>query len=303
MSDSIIVLNETIFEHMDSFSLGQTTSIELKNYIKAHPYDIVHIQYDMSVYAYAAMLSPECLQILHETYLEFDEEIRNKLGLPWDLQGSKNGYSAIHYVAESNLTRSLKYLTTVVDVNVDLQDKEGDTAFHIICSRGFIEAAQILLHSSSVNINIINNLGYTPFALCVKNDHYKMASILLKYQVLLEYNWDGGYYDIRNNVIQFGSIEMKSVFQKHFKIKRHKNKSIIRKKQESKKHFDIYGQYAFYCSSFQDSLGLKGVITLAKHVGIKIEMKNYENKTELKKDLCNKISKYMVHMQLRKRLR
>ena len=152
-------------------------------------------------------------------------------------------------------------------------------------------------------INIINNLGYTPFALCVKNDHYKMASILLKYQVLLEYNWDGGYYDIRNNVIQFGSIEMKSVFQKHFKIKRHKNKSIIRKKQESKKHFDIYGQYAFYCSSFQDSLGLKGVITLAKHIGIKIEMKNYENKTELKKDLCNKISKYMVHMQLRKRLR
>ena len=294
--------DKTIFEYMDGFSLGNITDTELQEYIKSHPYDLKLSQIDISTYAYAAMLSQDCLKIVHDTYLNFSEEVKSILGKPWDIQGKDNGYSAIHYVAESNITSCLKYLINVVGVDVDIQDKNGDTAFHIICSRGFIEAAQILLHSSSANINIINNLGYTPLALCVKNNHYKMASILLRYPVLLDNTWEGGTYDIRNNVIQYGSIEMKSVFQKHFKIKRHKNKSIDRRKKISKQYFDIYGEYEFYCSSLQDSMGYKGVLALARHLGIKFTIDDYKNKQSLKTELCEQISKNMSKMQLARRL-
>lgn len=256
-TDNTDTQTKTIFEHIDAYSLGQESKDELKDYIKTHPYDLKLVQYDISVYAYGAMLSQECLQIIHEMYSTFSDDVKGTLGKPWDIRGDQNGYSAIHYVAESNLTASLKYLTSIIGVDVNVTNNVGDTAFHIICSRGFIECAQILLHSSNPKINIINNLGYTPMALCVKNNNYKLASILLKHPVLLEYDWNNIRYDIRNNVIQTGSIEMKSVFQKHFKIKRHKIKSIQRRKQTSKKNFDIYGQYSFYCHSLNQFLGYK----------------------------------------------
>jgi|Laugrespbdmm15sd_2_1035082.scaffolds.fasta_scaffold01006_7 ankyrin repeat protein len=291
--------DKTIFEYMDRFSLGNN---ELQDYIKSHPYDLKLSENDISTYAYAAMISQDCLKIIHETYLNFSDEVKSRLGKPWDIQGKETGYSAIHYVAESNITSCLKYLINVVGVDVDIQDKRGDTPLHIICSRGFIEAAQILLHSSSANINIVNNLGYTAFALCVKNNHYKMVSILLRYPVLFDYNWKGRNYDIRNTVIQSGSIEMKSVFQKHFKIKRHKNQSISRKKQSSKQYFDIYGQYDFYCSSLQDSTGYKGLLALAKHLEIKFKIDDYKNKQSLKTELCEQIAKQMSKMQLVRRL-
>ena len=294
--------SKTIFEYMDEFSFGNITDTELREYIKSHPYDLKLLQIGISAYAYAAMLSQECLKILHETYLDVNNEVKYILGKPWDIRGEESGYSAIHYVAQSNLTSSLKYLTSVVGANVDVQDKRGDTALHIVCSRGFLEAAQILLHSSNPNINIVNNLGYTALALCVKNNHYQMASIIIRYPVLFEYDWDGIHYDIRNTVIQSGSLEMKSVFQKHFKIKRHKIKSIDRRKRSSKHHLDIYGQYTFYCSSLQDSLGYKGVLTLARQLGMKVNVSDYQNKELLKTDLCEKIAKRLTNMQLVKRL-
>jgi ankyrin repeat protein len=285
-----------LFEYMDRFSLGQITDTELQDYIKSHPYDLGLVELNISAYAYAAMISPKCLQILHETYLDLSENTQDKLGKPWDIQSDEIGFSVIHYVVENNLTKCLKYLTTVVNVNVNLQDKRGDTALHIICFRGFIDAAQILLHSANPNINIVNNLGYTPIALCVKYNYYKLASILLKFPVLFEYDWNDMHYNIRNNVIHSGSIEMKSVFQKHFK-KRDKN--ITRKKQDSN---DIHRQYSFYCSSFEDSLGSKGAMALARSIGINFKNEDYANLKELKRDLCHKIAKRMVNMHLLKKL-
>jgi len=286
----------SIFDKIDKFFENAINENELVQYIKGHPGQLWQVQNDMSVYAYASLLSPKCLQIIHEQYLEINTNTQNIYSLkPWEVSGS-NGYKAIHYVAESNLSKQLLYLINIVNVDVNATNAGGDTALHMICYHNYTNIINILLYAGNPDINIINKDNYTPLSICVKKRHLELIRILLKMNPLLVYIHDNMVFNIKKNIKASKDKEMIDLFEKFEFNKSVKRRTIEKMKRLSLKKKKLVQQYHFYCDSLSD-LGFKSIIHLARSTGIDYSRSNYPETftiADIKNDLCQKISKNLI---------
>jgi hypothetical protein len=286
----------SIFDKIDKFSQNYINENELVQYIKEHPSQLWQVQNDMSVYAYASLISPKCLQIIHEQYLEISSDTDTNSSLkPWEVSGS-NGYRAIHYVAESNLSKQLLYLINIVGVDVNATNIDGDTALHIICYHNYTNIINILLYAGNPYIDIINKNYYTPLSICVKNRNLQLIYILLKLNPLLVYTKDDMTFNIMENVKASKDKEMIHLFEKFERRKRVKRRNIEKKKRISVNKKRLVQQYHFYCDSLSD-LGYKSIIHLARSIGINYSRSDYPETftiTDIKNMLCQKISKNLL---------
>lgn len=288
----------SIFDKLDKFSENNINENELVKYIKDYPSQLWQVQNDMSVYAYASLLSPKCLQVIHEQYLDTDTDTntQNISSLkPWEVSGS-NGYKAIHYVAELNLSKQLLYLINIVDVDINATNVDGDTALHIICYHNYTNIINILLYAGHPDINIINKDNHTPLSICVKKRHLELIRILLKMNPLFVYTNDNMSFNIIENVKASKDKEMIHLFEEFERNKRIKRRTNEKNKQLSLNKKKLVQQYHFYCDSLSD-LGYKSIIHLARSIGIDYSRSYYPETftiTDIKNDLCQKISNNLV---------
>jgi hypothetical protein len=287
----------TIFEELDKLSFKHITPEQLQEYVKNNPEELFTLKDDIPVYAYAGLLSLECLRILHESTKETLTPDR----LPWEIS-NMSGERAIHFVTESNISKSLKYLILDVGVDANAKTNIGNTALHIACSREFPEIVTILLRASNADINSINENGLTPLMIGATRNHIGIVSILLKSNPLLIYIHNGITHDTYDIVNRIGSLEMKNLFNKYKKTKKRKVKGVISKKRMLLERKDMISTYNWYCSSLEDNLGIKGVVTFARHLGIHVDSSEYASKIEMKKELCKKIAKQITMSSIRKKL-
>jgi hypothetical protein len=285
----------TIFEELDKFSFDKINKRELIEYILSHVDELKTLFSGMSVYAYAGILSSSCLQTLHEGVLQTDSDSK-----PWEISG-KNGYKAIHYITESNQIRSLQYLLDQVGVDINAVDENGNTALHIVCKMNLLEALPILLYFKP-DLDVVNTLGYTPLAICVKMNHYKIAKLLLKRSPKIEYSYNDAYYDIKWSVDKSPHIEIKNVFKKHFKSIHNKDKISKYKRQKHKQNKESRELYNYYCNTFDNTVGVMGLLELARYYDIRVRKSQYHDPM-LRKNLCREISKQLVHRHLMSKLK
>ena len=290
----------TIFEELDKLSFKTITPEQFKQYVRNNSAELLTLQNDIPVYAYAGLLTLECLKTLHESYNDVKDTLQN-VNAPWEVSNI-NDERAIHFVTESNITQSLKYLILDVGVDVNAKNNVGNTALHIACSRNFIEIVTILLHASNADINLINSRGSTPIMIAVLNNHVRLASILLKSKPLFLYTFNDVTYDVYDTVQRTGSSEMKNLFKKSKKSNQLKKKMVQSKRKTLLERKEMMSTYKWYCSSLKDDLGIRGVISFAKHMNIPVDSSMYASKTEMKQDLCNKIAKKITMMSIFKRV-
>ena len=72
------------------------------------------------------------------------------------------------------------------NINVSIQDGNGDTPLHEACFHGHKEVVKILLDKMKTNgerdmakVNVKNNAGLTPFHIACHEDHYEIVKLLL----------------------------------------------------------------------------------------------------------------------------
>jgi hypothetical protein len=103
-------------------------------------------------------------------------------------------------------------------------------------------------------------------------------------------------FNIIKNVKASQDKEMIDLFEKIHRSRRLKQRAIEKKKRISLNKKRLVQQYHFYCDSLSD-LGYKSIIHLARSVGIDYSRSDYPETftiTDIKNDLCQKISKNLV---------
>jgi hypothetical protein len=103
-------------------------------------------------------------------------------------------------------------------------------------------------------------------------------------------------FNIIENVKASRDKQMIHLFEKFERSKRVRRRTIEKKKRISLNKKRLVQQYHFYCESLSD-LGYKSIIHLARSVGIDYSRSDYPETftmTDIKNDLCQKISKNLV---------
>lgn len=292
----------TIFDILYDYSLGNVNEIQLKSYVRSNFQEVYTLQNDMTIYSYATLLSERCLLIIHETALEMLTEFPTASVKPWEIPSSI-GYRPIHYAVELNFSKQLLYLISVVGVDVNAADINGDTALHIICNNNYLHLANILLYAGSQrpNINIINKYHYTPLTICIKNGFSKLASVLLTLHPLLEYKTKNMSFNLLKQAKLSEFIEIVAVFKKYERTLRSKRSKVRKRNKVSLIKRDFVQQYNFFCNSL-NTINYKSVIYLARSMGIFYSRNNYKTIFEIKPDLCDKISKQLTLQTLQSKL-
>lgn len=74
-----------------------------------------------------------------------------------------------------------KLLLSRHDINVNLQDKEGQTPLYRACYYGRTEVVQLLLEQPNINVNIQNTYGETPLYIACCYGHTEVIKLLLSH--------------------------------------------------------------------------------------------------------------------------
>lgn len=88
------------------------------------------------------------------------------------------GDGAIHIVTRRKDSLYLRVLLQQEDINVDLQDRDGDTALILAAELNWDDGVTILLRYQA-NVNLANSSGETPLIRAVQRRNTGMAATLL----------------------------------------------------------------------------------------------------------------------------
>ena len=97
------------------------------------------------------------------------------------------GFTALHIACQSSNREAVDSLLSVENINVTIQDGNGDTPLHEACFHGHEIIVKILLEKMKTNrkpevtkVNIKNNAGLTPFHIACREGHFKIVKLLLE---------------------------------------------------------------------------------------------------------------------------
>lgn len=101
-----------------------------------------------------------------------------------------NGYSALHFAAQSGAMDAITYLVNLTDskgatdarsqrrINIDCRTADGKTPLFIAASRGHIEAVNYLI-TMGADVDASDSEGYTPLMAALIGNHKKVVDVLV----------------------------------------------------------------------------------------------------------------------------
>lgn len=95
-----------------------------------------------------------------------------------DNQGNTAVHSCCRYLKKNNFANALQILVEH-NANIDLQNFTGETALHILASNGNVDGVKLLVKQCNANINLRNNTGDTVMHFAAKNGHVNAVKFLL----------------------------------------------------------------------------------------------------------------------------
>ncbi|SPR13268.1 ankyrin repeat-containing protein [Orientia tsutsugamushi str. Gilliam] len=95
-----------------------------------------------------------------------------------DNQGNTAIHSCCRCLKKDNLASALQILAEY-DANIDLQNFAGETALHILAGNGKADGVKLLVNQYNANINLRDNHGNTVMHFAAKNGHTGVARFLL----------------------------------------------------------------------------------------------------------------------------
>ena len=97
------------------------------------------------------------------------------------------GFTALHIACQSSNREAVDSLLSMENINVTIQDGNGDTPLHEACFHGHEIIVKILLEKMKTKgetdvtkVNIKNNAGLTPFHIACREGHFKIVKLLLE---------------------------------------------------------------------------------------------------------------------------
>jgi ankyrin repeat protein len=269
----------TIFRLIDEYKNNPT--VNLHNHIVKFPKDITLIFAGHCVYGRAALTSLACLQVVHESYLEIQDNINRK---PYNIKGD-NGYTPLHATIVSNLTKQASYLIDIVNVDVSIKDNDGNTPLHLACkcSRHAI-IGNLLSSGGSASVNVLNSSSQTPLSISVgKND--VVASRMLLKRGATNIHKKGRFTvgrDVMSQVDLYGSDAMKGLFQTFVHQKFNKRNTKTNDMITKKIIRDAAYEFPLFCKNLEEGSDT----TYVRNLAFKLDI---STKDESKKEICAKI--------------
>ncbi|RIA83449.1 Glycosyltransferase Family 2 protein [Glomus cerebriforme] len=91
---------------------------------------------------------------------------------------NKDGKTPLMVAACENCPDVVKYLVTLPNVNIDLQDIEGESALYQAASMGQVEVVDILIYANA-NVESYNNENITPLIIAAYHGHADVCRVLI----------------------------------------------------------------------------------------------------------------------------
>lgn len=282
----IFWLMDEYTNRLENTDAGWTADgLQITQHILEHPYDLYLIFAGMSVFAYAACISLECLQAVHAGYLHIQAKENGQPDHPvppYDLKGF-GGYTALHSTLEFNLTQEATYLINDVKVNVNIADDKNNTPLHLACLVKNTHVIRNLVISGGASVNVTNSQFQTPLHMCVLSNDIENCKFLLSKGAKTSFRKGRFLIDVRLDVNKIGSTEMKLFFSKYKNQQRYKNSASKQLNQKRRAIKNQYKEYEFVCSQIEDETNKQLVESLASQ----LLLKNTINKS--KRELCDMI--------------
>jgi uncharacterized protein len=91
---------------------------------------------------------------------------------------NKDGKTPLMVAACENCPDVVKYLVELPNVNIDLQDNDGESALYQAASIGNVEVVKILINANA-NVESCNKENITPLIIAAYNGHYDVCRVLI----------------------------------------------------------------------------------------------------------------------------
>jgi hypothetical protein len=277
--------NPKIFQLLDSIIFEKEDVRKLESHILEFPEDTLIVFAGMSVYAYAASLSFQLLQTVHETFLK-----TSSTESPWDVKGNM-GYTALHYAVEFNLLDELQYLLEFADLNI--RDNNYNTPLILSCIYNRIDIFKVLTNTPGIDVNAVNIDRKSALYIAVSMNNLEMTRKLMQKGALLEYSTKHikHKYYITINIIEKTKNNMNDIMKRFFtKWGRRNRKAKKKAKRNFKKNqmkLEMKSQYDSLCKNLQDSSNQHLVEIFAAKLEISTNSKS-------KAQICEDIARKMI---------
>jgi hypothetical protein len=292
------ISNPKIFQLLDSIIFEKEDVKKLESHILEFPQDTFIVFAGMSVYAYAASLSFQLLQTVHETFLKsaFEETITltNRIS-PWDVKGNM-GYAALHYAVEFNLLDELQYLLEFADVNI--KDNSYNTPLILSCIYNRLDIFKVLTNTPDIDVNAANVERKSALYIAISMNNIEMTRKLLQKGALLEYlakDIKQKYYRTIN-IIDKTKNKMNDIMKRFLTKWARKNrlakKKVKRTFKKNQMKLEMKSQYDSLCRNLQDSSNKHLVEIFASKLEIST---NSKSKAEICQDIARKMVLKIAH--------
>lgn len=184
-------------------------------------------------------------------------------------------------IYNKNIEKS-KLLLQHPNIDVNIQNKEGDTPLHWAVIYKNIEASKLLLKHPNIDVNIKNKDGDTPLHWSLLSDKIEIIKLLLQHKNIdVNIQNDKGNTPLHSALIDNKEIEILKLFLKHPKINLNKKNSI--------------GSSIFYEISTKRNKELLEFILKED----KIKIDNILDNIQLLTTIDNKFIKYIIDKYLK----
>jgi len=150
------------------------------------------------------------------------------------------GNTALHNACKKNYTSIVQLLLSEEDnINVNIQNQNGNTALMIAVYENNIEIIHELLKCKNININTLNVQLETPLIAACRMNNYKIAKILLDNKAIINKRYDMNgetaiFHSIRNNNKKLTGLLLDNEAYVSFKNKSGKSPLAIAKEYKFK---------------------------------------------------------------------
>lgn len=272
----------------------------IENNLKETPINFFTIVNGFTLYSYATLLSLNCLELIHDIYLNNKSKLKN-FNKPYEIM-NEDGSRPIHLSIEYNLKNQLNFLINKVEVDVNISDKNGNTPIHLTCLYNRPELLKMILYSKNINLNVYNNKLQVPLSICIEKNNLEMSSILLKRGAELIIRIGKRIINLYNQVKRIGDDKMNKLFKNHLRSEKNKSKLKKIKDYYSKKQKLYAKEYQFLCHSLDSNNNLDLIKNFAQRLKIVHDESKLEHDVNIKHELCKKISEKIALYNIKHRL-
>jgi hypothetical protein len=270
---------------------GDTTQI--REHIERNPLDLRLVYNGMGVYSYAALKNMECLEAVHNGFLNSKYYYKKRnIQYPYYIQG-ESGYTVLHFAVEHNLERQLGYMISDVEMNVNVRDDVDNTPLHLACILDKPNMVKRLINSGDVKVNWQNVRFQTPLYIAALSKSVESVRVLLRAGAHLQYY----HYvyktkvllNIPEKVAAYGTTEMQNYFRRYTRSEKNKQSAKHKRSKFIMRVKHLKSKYDRLCTQL-DSKDVNGLERLSKQLRINTDGLS-------KQDVCDRVASKILLSQ------